>query len=379
MFINSINHYRAIAILFIVAGHTFEISDLKLDSFFKNVIGNLINGGTINFVFISGFLFYSIFYKRFKYSHFLKSKLKKILLPYLFLSIVPIIIRLYLVPDFWSGVNSDGVTFWDYIISSLKYLITGSHLIAYWYIPFVILLFLMSPYHIKFIQLKLTYQVLILILLAAVSLFIHRPPFGRVAPFQAIHSLIYFTPVFLFGSLCSKYKDDIYRVFKNKEMFLLAIVAGLASLQTYLGYNGTYQHHLNEIDGVVDIMFIQKIVMCLFFMVWLNRHENYSNIYIDILAKISFPIYFLHGYILYFIRTTKAFYNITFDYPWVMFFIFVLLIVIICILIAVLIQRVFPKYSIMLIGYGKKRVKVKKNYLSTKERGILNYNFKESV
>lgn len=360
MFINSINHYRAIAIIFIVAGHTFEISDLKLDSFFENVIGNLINGGTINFVFISGFLFHSIFYKRFKYSQFLKSKMKRILLPYLFLSIVPIIIRLYLIPDFWSDVNSDGVNFWEYIISALKYLITGSHLIAYWYIPFVILLFLMSPFHIKFIQLKLTHQVLFLSLLAVVSLFIHRPPFDRVVPFQAIHSLMYFTPVYLFGSLCSKYKDDIYRILKNKEVFLLAIVVGLAGLQTYLGYNSTYQHHLNEIDGVVDIMFIQKIVMCLFFMVWLNRYENYSNQYIGTLAKISFPIYFLHGYFLYFIRTAKIFFNNTFDYPWVMFFVFVLILVIICVMTAVLIEKVFPKHSIMLIGYGKKRVKEKR-------------------
>ena len=379
MFINSINHYRAIAILFIVAGHTFEISDLKLNSFFENVIGNLINGGTINFVFISGFLFYSIFYKRFKYRHFLKSKMKRILLPYLFLSIVPIIIRLYLVPDFWSGVNSDGVNFWEYILSSLKYLITGSHLIAYWYIPFVILLFLMSPLHIKFIQLKLTNQVLFLILLAVVSLFIHRPSFNRVLPFQAIHSLMYFTPVYLFGSLCSKYKDDIYRILKNKEMLLLAIVVGLAGSQTYLGYNGTYQHHLNEIDGVVDLMFIQKIVMCLFFMVWLNRHENYSNIYIDILAKISFPIYFLHGYVLYFIRSVIVFFNTTFDYPWVMFLIFVSVLVIICVLTAVLIEKVFPKYSIMLIGYGKKRSKAEKKYSRIKARSVLDYSFKESV
>ena len=84
MFINSINHFRAIAILIIVSGHTYHISDLKFDSFFENVIGNLITGGTINFVFISGFLFYSIFYNRFKYSQFIKSKIKRILLPYFF-------------------------------------------------------------------------------------------------------------------------------------------------------------------------------------------------------------------------------------------------------------------------------------------------------
>ena len=150
---------------------------------------------------------------------------------------------------------------------------SGSHLIAYWYIPFIILVFLMSPLHIKFIQLKLTNQILILIILGLVSLFIQRP-FEKIKVFQAIHSLMYFTPVYLFGMICSKYKDDIYSIFKNKEVFLITIVVGLAILQVYLGYYGSYQHHLDELDGTIDLMFVQKIVMCLFFMVWLNRYEK---------------------------------------------------------------------------------------------------------
>ena len=79
-----------------------------------------------------------------------------------------------------------------------------------------------------------------------------------------------------------------------------------------------------------------------------------SNRYIDILAKISFPVFFLHGYIIYLFRNIKKFFNITFDYPWAMFFVFVSTVIIVSILTAMLIEKMFPKHSVMLIGYGKK-------------------------
>ena len=362
MFLNSINHFRAIAIVIIVAGHLYGVSGIKFDSFSQNVIGNLITGGTINFVFISGFLFHSVFYNRFKYSKFLKSKMKRVLVPYFFLSVIPILFSLYTVPDYWNRIKSDDVIFGMYFISSLKFLISGSHLIAYWYIPFIILVFLMSPLHIKFIQLKFTNQILILILLGLVSLFIHRP-FERIEVFQAIHSLVYFTPIYLFGIICSMHKDKIYKAAKNKELVLLLAAVLLAVIQAYLGQNGNYMQPLSNISGIVDLVLIQKTIMCLFFMVWLNRFENITNPYVNTVAKFSFPIFFLHPYFLSFSFRVKSHFNINFDYPWLMLIGFTLFFGIGSILVAKLIGGILPKYSVMLIGYGKKKknTKFKKN------------------
>ena len=73
-FINSINHYRAIAIIIIVAAHSFTIAEIKFDAISTNIFRNLLAGGTMNFVFISGFLFHIIFYKKYRFDKFFNGK-----------------------------------------------------------------------------------------------------------------------------------------------------------------------------------------------------------------------------------------------------------------------------------------------------------------
>ena len=149
-YLNSLNHYRAISILLIVAGHCYGLAGIEFDSFPENIIKNLITGGTINFVFISGFLFYSVFYQRFEYVEFLKGKIKKVLMPYVFLSIPAILLFFYR----GSGTSGMANTDYTYVETIFEFLISGKHLIAYWYIPFIMLVFLVSPMHIYFIKLN---------------------------------------------------------------------------------------------------------------------------------------------------------------------------------------------------------------------------------
>jgi len=48
-------------------GHLNTLSGIKFESVHENILRNIITGGTFNFVFISGFLFNSVFYNRFNY------------------------------------------------------------------------------------------------------------------------------------------------------------------------------------------------------------------------------------------------------------------------------------------------------------------------
>ena len=48
-----------------------------------------------------------------------------------------------------------------YGLQSLAYLVSGEHIVAYWYIPMILIMFLLSPLHILFIKLKFNQQVLI--------------------------------------------------------------------------------------------------------------------------------------------------------------------------------------------------------------------------
>lgn len=85
-----INYFRGVSIFFIVWGHILGLlysiypSSAKTQLyFFYRTFGAVVQGDTAFFVFISGFLFYKVFYlKGFNYKVFVKSKVLKVLLPW---------------------------------------------------------------------------------------------------------------------------------------------------------------------------------------------------------------------------------------------------------------------------------------------------------
>ena len=89
--LRSIEYFRALAIIFIVAGHFFSIGNVKTSGLFEQAIQNIIYGGTTLFVFISGFLLHHVFYTNFCYKLFFKKKVKVIVLPYLVFSLIPVV------------------------------------------------------------------------------------------------------------------------------------------------------------------------------------------------------------------------------------------------------------------------------------------------
>ncbi|MGS0525955.1 acyltransferase family protein [Zobellia nedashkovskayae] len=348
MYLNSINIYRGIAILLIVSAHCYSISEIKVDTFSEAIFANFTAGSTIHFIFISGFLFHHIFYLNRKTKKFFGGKVKRLLIPYTILSIIPIFLKLQLEPNFWHQyfLLNGGGTINTYIIPTFLYYITGAQLVAYWYIPFAICLFLMYPIHIRYIELKQKHQFIILALLFTIALLIHRP----VDELNVIQSLVYFTPIYLFGILCSKNKTIIYEKLKNKEFFLLTIVLVLAVLQALLGRYENYQKYAFEYDGI-DLILLQKSIFCVFFMVFLHRFENTQNKLLSILASTSFAIYFLHGYVLQLIIVLKTKFHILVAYPWVTYFILWATVIFCSISLAVLLKKLAPKYSKYITGY----------------------------
>lgn len=294
-FLASLNYFRAVSILFIVMGHSYGIAGIHADSLFEKVVVNIITGGTTLFVFISGFLFHHIFYAKFRYRKFIASKTKNVLIPYLLLSI-PIVAWFIMKNDgsspFFSTQGSGIVN--EYLTPIFKYYWTGGAMIAYWYIPFIMITFAIAPLHILFIHQKITAQTIVIVLLVISAALIHRP----LDNYSVFQSVVYFSPVYLIGIFCSINKELIYRLMKNKETYLFTIVVGLAVLETVTGHNGNYHKEPFLLNGI-DIMFFQKITLSLFFMIFLHRFENSSNNLLNKIAATSFGIFFLHGYLIY--------------------------------------------------------------------------------
>ncbi len=145
-FLDEFDYFRGIAIFFIVLCHfmgdfnekTGNSINIFNDKFsFRYWIAyefQFIWGDTALFVFISGFLFYYIFYQRgFDYKLFLKNKFKNIVSPYLVMCALLFVIR-FCVEKQAPSYNKDWLrlnVFWY---------------VAFWYIPFISIVFIALPF-----------------------------------------------------------------------------------------------------------------------------------------------------------------------------------------------------------------------------------------
>lgn len=356
MFLNSLDYFRAIAILLIVAGHALPYANISFESVSARTIGNLFMGGTSLFVFISGFLFHHIFYKRYHFKKFMVGKLKKVLLPYTLLSLIPISLTVANAETAYSyqavanpalAKIASQASFIDlYLLPALRYYTTGDIIAAYWYIPFVMVMFFISPLHIGFIELKLRHRVLITLLLTVASVFMHRPVDNALL----LQSVVYFTPVYLIGILCSQQKETIYTTFKNKEAYLLLVAVALATIQAIQGDISNYRKPPFAYNGL-DLLLLQKIALCFFFMVWLHRFETVTSKPLKLIASTSFAIYFLHMWMLKALSRIVVRVEAVAVSPWILYALLVAMTVALSVGIAIALKKLLQKKSRYLTGY----------------------------
>ncbi|MGD9950794.1 MAG: acyltransferase family protein [Desulfobulbus sp.] len=346
MFLKSFEYYRGIAIVLIVIGHCYGLSEWIFNSYPERVLANIITGGTALFVFISGFLFHQVFYPRFKYSRFMTKKFQKVFVPYLFWSALALTLTFSThssLPDKFIGPS---LSFWDQWIRPIFLsLITGGHFLAYWYIPFIMIMFLLSPLFIRFIKLERRTQVMVTLGLLFCSALGQRP----VNNILVLQSVLFFSPVYLFGILCSIDKEWIYEHLNNKAWLLALGVVLLSMIQSsYYPGAGSYHKPLFMLHAF-DINIIQKFLLCLLCMVFLHRFEQSDNKILSALAASSFAIFFIHGWVikgLFLIKSWLPFTGGLWLLP-----VITGLVILGSYGVAVVIKKQFPKHSSLLIGW----------------------------
>lgn len=344
MKIKSIHFFRGIAILFIIAGHclghSLDIMNLKIENqtIINKLLYNFITGGTGMFVFISGFLFHSVFYKKYEYKSFVIKKFINIYVPYIILSLYPVLNMFFIAGNY----NEFGFT--NNTTDIIKTMYTGLHMTGYWYITFIMIVFLLSPLFIKFIQTK--YKLSILITSFIVSIVIHRP----AENLNQLHSVVYFTFFYLLGIWLSINKEKALKYLKNKEILISFMVIGVIVIQTiFIGKYGNYHKGFFELNGI-DFILIQKLLLCLLFFTLLTRYEERKMIILDKLAEYSFAIYFIHPYVLRIFKN-KIYPKIIGTNYWIVFMAETVIAVLVSILVAIIIKKILKKYSRYIIGY----------------------------
>ncbi len=343
-FINSINYFRGLAIIIIVLGHSYDLAHWNISSNFEVFIHALSLNGTVYFVFISGFLYYHIFYHKFNYKKFMVKKAQYVLLPYLLISIFPILLIV-----FWGNGGSslpDSLRNQPFL-ATIWYLATGQIITAYWYIPMATLLFAVSPLVNLIIRSNKVLEVFLLLL--PVSLIVHRP----IDNLNAFHSLIYFFPIYILGVWSSINNKKIYAYLKgNSKKILIALLVIILGLIQVIVFKQTGNFHKEFWSITVpDVNLLQKILLCFLFMSILDIYEDTNFKLANKVAETSFAIYFIHPFLINALYSVSLRLNINYQGNFFTLILTTFLVTITSMAIAIGIKAVLKKNSRYLIGW----------------------------
>lgn len=336
------DNFRAIAILIIVAGHCKY--GWTRDLPWERAISSMITGGTPLFVFISGYFFQAIFAKNFNYPQFMRKKLLAVGLPYLVLSLL--FIALF---GAFSGTSTFPLDLSAGNIAHHFYavgfnLLTGHLLMSYWYIPFVILLFAISPVILSFIALKQRQKWVLLGLSCLISLLVHRPSMN----INAFHSLIYFLPFYLMGILYGEHRDTANAWLREQVMLVGLVWLILVAVMLAAGQMGNaYAPTPWQAQGM-DWMLLQKAAMIAFILAVLLRYADYQIPALTRIADMSFALFFIHPWVIYGFQQTGWAYDLG---GFAEFALFASVVVMLSIAIATTARIVAGKWSRYAVGY----------------------------
>ena len=304
--IRYIEYFRAIAILLIVCGHTYAVSwthfvdeDPRTRVTWLNVIPALITGGTAYFVFISGFLYRQVFYGRTPYSEFMRKKALYVGLPYLVLA-TPLAFAEMWLGHFSVTAMKDGVAYLhNWFVDFIVLFSTGRMVTAYWYIPFIFLVFLASPLFDRFIELSRGWRTVALAASIAVALWIVRPA-ENLNPIQCF---FYFANFYMFGILFCEYRKPIMDFIGRPAVVavLAAAMLGIASVQAMvMHFPGNLERLPGDGWGFVgfDAMLFQKYVGILLFCGLLTHIPGLLKRPLGFVADHSFGLFFIHGIVI---------------------------------------------------------------------------------
>ena len=307
--LNYINVFRGLAILLIVAGHTMQFGEIG--SLTQKVSIEIFAGGTALFIFISGFLFQHLSNK-FEYKNYLSKKWTNVILPYLWTAI-PGIFFCFTFPSQYgnalAGLNP--------LIQIPMMLTVGRiHNTPTWFIPMIILFFFTSWLLLKLEKKGILYKVMPVLLL--VTLFFPRTDVDYnsvmgltyTAKYIAyakyiIFGYIHFFSMYVFGMFCSAHKEIIDKFWNHRWLYAILMII-TATLNIYSGMLGHFT------NGTISKIFLTILVLAYLkhYDDWLLSHKRLNNI-LDITAKYSFGIFFIHWYVFFL-------YNLVFNLPNVM-------------------------------------------------------------
>ncbi|MCC7280281.1 MAG: acyltransferase [Chromatiaceae bacterium] len=280
-FLRHIHYFRGFVILNIVLVHTWvaprEFSD-RDDARLINLIAAIaFHDSTIYFVFISGFLFYYLSH-RFDLLRYYKTKLVFVVSPYILMTTLVLLARGGL-----SGLVTERIELEAFVGDWIYALFHGTAQVQYWYIPFIVPVFLVSPLLLRIPQRAWPTLAVIAALVPLLG--------TRTGSTLSLGLYLYLFPVYLIGIYAAMDYQAFSTLIKRRLVLLVALavlstgVLALFAGRVYLW--GPF--NLNE-----SLFYVQVLAICFIALVLFQRLEGWKSPLLDAFATYSFSIFFLH-------------------------------------------------------------------------------------
>lgn len=301
-FLHHVHSFRAVAIIAVVATHAlYDLHWFEKDRLGAKLSVSLVQNGTVLFVFIAGFLFQHRL-TRFEYKGYLLTKLKFVIVPYLIVSLPYVLLQ-------WHrhfGIFADWVPRWfhnDVLHVFVAYLSGNQMPIPLWFVPMIAVYYLMAPLFVWLDRHPVWYFCLPALLIFAS--FAHRPQNQT----ELIQSVPYFLPVYLCGMCSSHYRERVLDATRRWRWPLVGAVIGLVAFEVaFRDRTGAIESAriFSTERGVFDVNIYMKLGIGLLLLDLLRGASPTLNRILSPAADMSFGIFFLHYYFIYFARDLRV-------------------------------------------------------------------------
>lgn len=280
-YLRHLHYLRGLAILNIALAHVLSFPDsysnMENAGVMRAIAQMLFHGSTLYFLFISGYLFYHLS-GGFNVWTYYKKKFLYVILPFILISIPFALLK------FRGFYLDSSISFSDKLLEMGNTLLHGSATIQFWYIPFIALVFLISP---LFLLIPEKYYKTVFIIACIL------PLLGtRTGSDITVKQFIYFLPVYFIGIYARK-ENDWFIGFLQRGRWGLALILLITSVYLFVRpQNPTvFGAHYNLIEAMFYLQKMAFLGIC--FHLLYNLRES-KIVLLELLGTYSFAIYFLH-------------------------------------------------------------------------------------
>ena len=279
-----LDNFRGMAILFVILSHTPSIQEM-------GGIGKYLNftltDATAWFVFISGYLFCYLEVNKFNYMEYLLKKAKYVILPYFFFAFIALSFKLYVSQNVLFDLTPINYVLWSLLVG-------WAIAFPLWFIPMIVIFFLMTPVFNILSKTKLLYVVTFFALLF--SAFSSRP----INNSNAILAFLHFLGFYLFGVLAASNASALDNLSKSTKAIIITVSFFVFFISASLYFEQLkFPPDFFSSIGIPNYISIGKLALLIAIFFLFEQFMNRENKILGYFAKISFGLFFVHGFVIY--------------------------------------------------------------------------------